>query len=274
MFFLLLDKYIVYNLTKLNFIVNYGVGNMKVLLLAAGYATRLYPLTIDKPKALLPLGNKLIIDRIVDKIDTLPDVSEIILISNAKFYDQFCAWASSCDRTGKAKISILNDGTDSPSNMRGAIGDISFALKEKNIDDDICIMASDNIFTFELSDMHKFFEQKDADTLIAINVPEKHQLQKLAVALLDEDDKVLDLAEKPSEPKSNWGIYAVYFYKKETVRLIDTYLSEGNSKDAPGHFPAWLYTRKPVYAFKADGTCIDIGTLENYEAIQKEYEAL
>lgn len=245
---------------------------MKVLLLNAGYATRLYPLTENMPKSLLPLGSKLIIDYILDSIDSMKDVSEIILISNSKFASQFQDWADSLDRTGKAPICVLDDGTDSPDNMRGAIGDIKFAISEKNVDEDICIMAGDNIFTYDINDMYSFFREKDADTLVAIYVPEKHQLQKLAVAILDEDGRILDMSEKPKEPKSNWGIYATYFYKKETVRLIDEYLAEGNSPDAPGNFPSWLYKKQPVYAFKAQGDCIDIGTLENYEKTKKEYE--
>ena len=245
---------------------------MKVLLLNAGYATRLYPLTENMPKSLLPLGKKLIIDYILDSIDSMKDVSEIILISNSKFASQFQAWADSLDRNGKAPISVLDDGTDSPDNMRGAIGDIKFAIEEKNVDEDICIMAGDNIFTYDVNDMYDFFRSKNADTLVAIHVPEKHQLQKLAVAILDDDGKILDMAEKPEEPKSNWGIYATYFYKRETIKLIDEYLAEGNSPDAPGNFPSWLYKKLPVYAYKAQGDCIDIGTLENYEKTKKEYE--
>lgn len=253
---------------------------MKVLLLAAGYATRLYPLTENMPKSLLPLGKKLIIDYIIESIDELDEVTEIILISNSKFANQFTDWANSHkeerESSSKAPISILNDGTNSPDNMRGAIGDILFAMGEKEINEDICIMAGDNIFTYKLSDMYDFYKKCGADTLVAIHVPEKHQLQRLAVAVLSEEEGkeglVLDMEEKPEEPKSNWGIYATYFYKKETLPLFTEYINEGNSPDAPGRFPAWLYKRQPVYAFKANGNCIDIGTLDNYEAICKDFE--
>ena len=133
-------------------------------------------------------------------------------------------------------------------------------------------MAGDNIFTYDINEMYGFFKQKKYDTLVAINVPEKNQLQKLAVAILDDDGMILDMTEKPEEPKSHWGIYATYFYKRDTIKLIDTYLEEGNSPDAPGNFPSWLYKKCPVYAYKATGDCIDIGTLENYEKTKKEYE--
>lgn len=245
---------------------------MIAILLAAGYATRLYPLTKDKPKSLLPLGSKLIIDYIVDSIDKLPDVSKIVLITNDRFADQFSDWASSCDRTGKAPIKVLNDGTTDDSNKRGAIGDIIYTIEQENIDEDVCILAGDNIFTYSIENMYDFFRSKNAPTLIAINVPELHQRQKLAIAILDEDGKVLDMEEKPQEPKSEWGIYATYFYGRDILPLFKDYIAEGNSPDAPGNFPSWLYKKMPVYAFKGDGECIDIGTLENYEKTCKEYE--
>ncbi len=245
---------------------------MIAILLAAGYATRLYPLTKNKPKSLLPLGSKLIIDYIMDSVDKISGLSKVVLITNDLFTRQFEEWAASLDREGKAPIVVLNDGTTDDTNKRGAIGDIKFTIDTLGIDDDVCILAGDNIFTYSIENMQAFFEEKKAPTLIAINVPELHQRQKLAVAVLDDDCRVVDMEEKPQEPKSEWGIYATYFYGREILPLIDTYLEEGNSPDAPGNFPSWLYKRMPVYAFKGDGECIDIGTLENYEKTCKEYE--
>ena len=245
---------------------------MIAILLAAGYATRLYPLTKDKPKSLLPLGKKLIIDYIVDSIDKLSDVTKIVLITNDKFAGQFQDWADKTDRTGKAPIKVLNDGTTDDSNKRGAIGDIIYTIEQENIDEDICVLAGDNIFTYSIEDMYSFYKEKNAPTLIAINVPELHQRQKLAIAILDDDGKVLDMEEKPQEPKSEWGIYATYFYGKDILPLFNEYIKEGNSPDAPGNFPSWLYQKMPVYAYKGIGECIDIGTLENYEKTCREYE--
>lgn len=247
---------------------------MKVILLAAGYATRLYPLTENLPKSLLPLGKRVIIDYIFDSIDKLPNVTEVILVSNSKFYAQFKDWADKQDRAGKAPITILDDGTDSPDNMRGAIGDIMFAIKERSIDEEICIMAGDNIFTYDIVDMYEYYKKKATDTLVAIFVPDVNQLKQLGVAVLDDDGKVLEMQEKSPEPKSNWAIYATYFYTKETLKLFDEYIAEGNSPDAPGRFPLWLCKRKDIYAYKGLGDCIDIGTLENYEKTKEEYEKL
>ncbi|HAW16054.1 MAG: NTP transferase domain-containing protein [Clostridiales bacterium] len=245
---------------------------MIAILLAAGYATRLYPLTKDKPKSLLPLGSRLIIDYIMDSVDKISGLSKVVIITNDLFADQFSSWAEGLDREGKAPVVVLNDGTTDDTNKRGAIGDIKFTIDQLGIDEDVCILAGDNIFTYSIENMQAFFNEKKAPTLIAINVPELHQRQKLAVAVLDDDCRVLDMEEKPVEPKSEWGIYATYFYGKDILPLIDTYLEEGNSPDAPGNFPSWLYKRMPVYAFKGDGECIDIGTLENYEKTCKEYE--
>ena len=245
---------------------------MIAILLAAGYATRLYPLTKDKPKSLLPLGKRLIIDYIMDSVDKIPELNKIVLITNSKFAGQFSDWASAQDREGKAPITVIDDGTTDDSNKRGAIGDIIYTIEQENIDDDICVLAGDNIFTYSIEHMYAFFREKNAPTLIAINVPELHQRQKLAIAILDEDGKVTDMEEKPQAPKSEWGIYATYFYGREILPLFSEYIAEGNSPDAPGNFPSWLYKKMPIYAFKGDGTCIDIGTVENYESTCRAYE--
>jgi glucose-1-phosphate thymidylyltransferase len=245
---------------------------MIAILLAAGYATRLYPLTKDNPKSLLPLGNRLIIDYIMDSVDQIPGLTKVALITNSKFYPHFSKWAEDQDREGKAPITVLDDGTTDDSNKRGAIGDIIYTIDTLGIDEDVCILAGDNIFTYSIINMYNQFREKNAPTLIAINVPEVEQRRKLAVAVIDDEDKIIDMEEKPSEPKSEWGIYATYFYGKDILPLFKEYIAQGGSPDAPGNFPSWLYKQMPVYAFKGDGSCIDIGTVENYEKTCKEYE--
>ena len=247
---------------------------MIALLLAAGYATRLYPLTKDKPKSLLPLGKQLIIDYIIDAIDELDDVTKIVLVTNSRFAGQFSEWADSVapSRNGKAPIVILDDGTTDDTNKRGAIGDIIYSIKEEKIDEDMVILAGDNIFTYSMKDMYDFYREKNAPTLIAINVPDYATRQRLAIAEIAEDGRVLGMEEKPKEPKTEWGIYATYFYGKDILPLFDKYIEEGNSPDAPGNFPSWLYKFTPVYAFKGNGECVDIGTPESYAEICKEYE--
>ena len=252
--------------------INVLKGNhMIAIILAAGYATRLYPLTLNTPKPLLPLGEQLIIDIIVEKLDHLPDLNSIVVISNDRFFEQFYRWAEALDRTNKTPILVMNDGTTNESNKRGAIGDIEFVIKELDIKEDVCILAGDNIFTYDLCKMYEFFKKKDAPTLVAIDVPDKEEIKQLAVATIGSDDKVIAMEEKPSNPKSTWAIYATYFYRKEDLHYIEDYLLEGNSPDAPGYFPSWLYRVIPVFAYRGVGTCIDIGTIENYRKTFDQY---
>jgi len=248
---------------------------MIALLLVAGYATRLYPLTINTPKPLLPVAGRAMLDYIVDEIDTLPDITKICLISNHRFASHFKKWAKSRSRVNPdTPIVVLDDGTTDNQTRLGAIGDIQFAIDSLGIDEDVVIVAGDNLFTYRMRDMYDFFKKTGKDTLVAIHVPELSQLQKLAVATLDEDGKVLNMVEKPMEPESDTAIYATYFYRRETLPLIREYLDEGNTPDAPGNFPAWLYKRQDVYAFQADGTCIDIGTPENYKDVCERFDTL
>lgn len=248
---------------------------MIALLLVAGYATRLYPLTINTPKPLLPVGKQAMLDYIVDEIDTLPDIDKIVLVTNHKFAQHFHVWAKERAATSKsAPIVVIDDNTTDDSNKKGAIGDIQFVIDTLHINDDMVIIAGDNLFTYRLKDMHDFFYEKQKDTLVAIRVDDINQLRKLAVATINEDGKILSMVEKPQNPASDTAIYATYFYRKETLPRIREYLDEGNTPDAPGNFPSWLYTRQDVYAFKAPGTCIDIGTPENYRDVCENFETI
>ncbi|MCL2611449.1 MAG: nucleotidyltransferase family protein [Defluviitaleaceae bacterium] len=242
---------------------------MKAIILAAGYATRLYPLTVDKPKALLPIAKKPIIDYIVDELNTLECVSEIIVVSNNKFFSDFLAWA---DQENPKKITVLNDKTESEETRLGAIGDIQFVITEKNINEDIIIIAGDNFFTYTLNDYYDFYKEKNADCVCTKEISDIEALKSFAVALTDENDKLINLEEKPENPKSNLAAFATYIYKKETLPLFKTYLEEGNKSDAPGYFLEWLYKRKDVYAWKMNGDCYDIGTPLAYKEICEKYE--
>ena len=243
---------------------------MKAIILAAGYATRLYPLTLNMPKALLPVGKKPIIDHIVAQMDTVEEVDEIYVVSNDKFAGHFEEWA----KTAKSRVPIrvLNDGTTDDSNKRGAIGDISFVIEEMNIDDDLMVIAGDNFFTYSLKDYVRFFREKDRDCVCVKVWEDESQLSQFGVALLDWAGKVLDIEEKPAHPKSNTAVFAAYLYKKDTVPMFAKYLAEGNKPDAPGNFPAWLYRRKEVYAYTFEGECYDIGTPESYREVCEMYQ--
>lgn len=237
---------------------------MKALILAAGYATRLYPLTKDRPKALLPLAGKPIINFILDEIVTLPDVNEIVVVSNHRFAEHFNAWKEKMQPHCDLPITIVDDFTTSDADKLGAVGDINFVVERLNIDEDLLVIAGDNLFTYNLIDPWRVFREFDQDLILAQEIDSLDDLRRFAVAQIDENDLVIELEEKPAEPKSNLAVYATYFYRRDTLPLIKTYLEHGGNPDSPGNFPAWLYKRKPLRLYKFTGECFDIGTPESY----------
>ena len=241
---------------------------MKALILAAGYATRLYPLTENTPKALLPIKGVTILDYILEKVETIKDVNEIVIVSNEKFYNNFVEWSKTYK--GNLPINIINDKTTSNETRLGAIGDINLAIKEKNIKEDIIVLASDNYFSFDLDHIYNYYNKVDSDLIIgSIADQELLNKRKYAIATLDDKNKVIHLEEKPENPRTNIIVHAIYMYKKETLPLFNTYLEEGNNKDSPGNFPSWLYKKKPVYCCITTGQCHDIGTIDTYNELNK-----
>ena len=239
---------------------------MQAIILAAGYATRLYPLTLDRPKALLKIGGKPIIDYICGEIGTLPSVSKTVVVSNDKFYPDFCEWALG-RAPGAGRPAILNDGSRDEGGRLGAIGDIWFAVGREAIDDDLLIIAGDNFFTYRLADLYAFYESARADCVVVKRVADLGLLRSFGVAVVDPGWRVTGFEEKPANPKSDLAVYATYIYRRDTLPLIGRYLSEGNNPDAPGNFPAWLCARKRLMAYEFHGECYDIGTIEAYEHV-------
>lgn len=240
---------------------------MKAIILAAGYATRMYPLTENKPKALLPLRGKPVINYIIEQINNLACVNGIFVVTNSRFYPHFNEWAKNAPTT--LPVEVLDDGTTNNENRRGAVGDVAFTINEKKIDDEILVIASDNYFTFDLREQLAKFRETGSDTLAAIRLDDEEKLKAFAVAVLSAEGKVLELEEKPQKPKSNTAIFAIYFFRKETVPLFEKYLREGHSPDNIGAFPQWLLQNHDLYAYKMNGECYDIGTIEMYEKLNK-----
>ena len=241
---------------------------MKAIMLVAGYATRLYPLTENQPKGLLPLAGRPIIDYTFDKLEEIDEIDEAILVSNHKFYNHFKSWGNKYN--GRIKITVLDDGTTSNENRLGAIGDIQFAIEQCNINDEIMVLVSDNYFTYSLKDYFNYYKKVNADCILGTTFTDLYYLaHNFAVATIDKNNIVKSLVEKPGTANSNIGVYATYLYKKETVKLFKQYLEEGNSKDAPGNFPAWLYKKQPVYLYKFNGECYDIGTISVYNELNQ-----
>lgn len=240
---------------------------MKAIILAAGYATRLYPLTLNMPKALLPINNRPIMDYIIEHVNTLPSVDNIYVVTNDKFAKNFLDWLPSIN--SKIPVKIINDGTTQDGNKKGAIGDIQFVIDTEQIDDDLIIIAGDNFFTFNLKEYYDFAMKIQKDCVCAKEFEDKSMLNQFGIALVDENNKLIDLEEKPQNPKSNLVVYANYIYRRQTLNLIKRYLDEGNVADAPGFFLQWMYKNQDVYVYKINGDCFDIGTPKSYAEVQK-----
>lgn len=236
---------------------------MKAIILVAGYATRLYPLTLNTPKALLSVRGKPIIDYIIEQINTVTAVDKIYVVSNHKFAENFTKWRETSQSW--QKIKIIDDGTCSENDRLGAIGDIQYCVNKENIDDDCMIIAGDTLFTFSLNKYYSFFTDTKSDCVCYTETDNETILKQGAVAILADNGKVTNLIEKPAVIFSNKAVFAIYIYKRETMRLFKEYLNESNNHDAPGYFTQWLSGKKNVFAYMIDGDCYDIGTPEMYD---------
>lgn len=234
---------------------------MKAIILAAGFATRLYPLTKNKAKALLEIKGKPIIEYIVEKIKEVEAVNEIVIVTNNKFYNDFLVWKN---KKEDEKIKILNDGVDSEKEKLGAIGDLLFAIEQENIQEDIFVIAGDTLFKSSLKYLYGLFKKENKDLTILYDVHNIEEAQKLGVALV-ENNLIIDFQEKPSKPKSTLCSVPAYFYKKRTLELIKQFMQEEYNKDQPGRFLEYLHKKVPVYAYTKEEKYINVGTIEELE---------
>ncbi len=229
---------------------------MRAVILAAGYATRLRPLTDSIAKQLLPIGGRPMMDWVCDKVDEV--TTDIHVVTNARFAGDFERWAS-----GRDGVTVHDDGTTSNEDRLGAIGDIAFVLERTGVDDDLLVLAGDNLFEFHLGDFVGFWKSKGTASALAVyDCGDLELATHYGVVDVDEDDKVLGFEEKPSEPRSTLVATACYLYHREHVPFVGRYLEEGNSPDQPGRLIAWLHARKSVYGYRFEGTWFDIGNPE------------
>lgn len=235
---------------------------MKALIMAAGYATRLYPLTKDKAKPLLPVAGKPIIEYIIDKIAVFNEIDTIYVVTNDKFHKQFEEWADNFNY--RIPIEIINDGTLSNDDRLGAIGDINFSITTKHIDDDLLVVAGDNLFDFDLNKLKEFAADKRL-VICTYDVKDIKLATQYGIIGMDGTGKVVSFVEKPADPPSTQAALGVYLFKRDAVPLIKTYIDGGNKQDAPGYFIQWVYQTEDVYAYSFDGTWYDIGDLKSYE---------
>ncbi len=243
---------------------------MKCLILAAGYATRLYPLTENFPKPLLKVGNKTILDHLVDDIASCGAVDEYVVISNHKYAHHFESWA----KTKQQKITVIDDGTDSNETRLGAVRDIQFAIDSLKLDDDMLVIAGDNVLDFSLTKFIAYAKQKAASCIMRYFEPDGKKLLKCGVVTVDGDDKVLNMTEKSPTPATNWCCPPFYYYTKADAALVKKGIESGCGTDAPGSYMAWLCTQADVYAMEMPGSRYDIGNLESYEKVKAEYKGI
>ncbi len=243
---------------------------MKCLILAAGYATRLYPLTENFPKPLLKVGDKTILDWLVDDIDLSGEVDEYIVISNHKFAHHFEEWAA----TKPQNITVVDDGTSTNETRLGAVKDIQFAIDSLHLDDDMLVIAGDNVLDFSLTKFVEYAKEKGTSAIMRYYEANDQKLLKTGVVTIDSDDRILLMTEKSPNPATHWCTPPFYFYTREDARLVQKGIESGCGTDAPGSYIAWLCTQTPVHAMEMPGSRYDIGNLASYEEVQRTYKGI
>ncbi|MBT4138678.1 MAG: nucleotidyltransferase family protein [Candidatus Latescibacteria bacterium] len=244
---------------------------MKAIILAAGYATRLYPLTKNFPKPLLEVGGQTILDYLIDQLKTIPELDHAYIITNARFHEHFTNWAQ--NRAAQAQESeqahvglrtdILDDGTTSNDDRLGAIGDLQYVIQARDIHDDILVLAADNIIKFSLQTFINTFKNNPAPHITVRSNPDVDDRKRRGNVRLDENNQVLEFIEKPEKPISEWSVPPFYIYPNAVLPRINEYLDNGGNPDAPGHLMEWLHKEETVFAHKIEGEIIDIGNHES-----------
>ena len=237
---------------------------MKAIILAAGYATRLYPLTKNFPKPLLKVGGKTILDHLLEQIKAIADIDGTYVVTNRRFYGHFADWAreNRAMQTG-LETEILDDGTTSNDNRLGAVGDIQFAIEARDIADDVLVLAADNILLFYLQKLVNTFKSNPVSHIAVRHNPDYDDRKRRGNVRLDKDNRVLQFIEKPDRPISEWSALPVYIYPASILPRFKEYIANGGNPDAPGHFLEWLHTCETVYAYDIEGGVLDIGNRES-----------
>ena len=243
---------------------------MKAVILAAGYATRLYPLTLDRPKALLDVGGRPMVEHLLQQLQGVDALDGIYLVTNSKFAGAFRDWAAGWVGTD---VRIVDDGTVDEETKLGAIGDLELTIREAAIDDDLIVLAGDNLFSESLAPFAAFGREKDAPALGVYDVGDLDAIRRYNAIELDDDDRLTFFEEKPASPRSTLTGIALYFYPRQSLGLVREYLEAGNNPDQPGRLVQWLYPRVPVYAWRVPGRWYDIGSAETLAEADRAFTA-
>ena len=243
---------------------------MKALILAAGYATRLWPLTLDKPKPLLGIKGKPIIEYATDKIKKIDEINTVFVVTNTNFVKNFKEWASAYNID--KKICVIDDEIKTVNERRGSIGDILYSIEHENIKDDLLIVAGDNLFNFSLNDFIKFaISHKPSVTIGLFNVNDYQLATQYGIAAVDGNKKITDFVEKPKQPPSTLAAMCLYFIPQEKLDLINVYKQQGHPLDLAGNFIEWLSKKESVYGYDFEGIWLDIGDKNSLKYARKNY---
>jgi glucose-1-phosphate thymidylyltransferase len=239
---------------------------MQVLILAAGYATRLYPLTLNQPKPLLPVAGKPMLEHIIDHLASVKDLGEMFIVTNQKFVQHFTDWSEKYKREKTAfNFKIINDGTTSDADKLGAIGDIRLVVNQQNVSGDLLVVAGDNLFDSSLAPFVEFARSGDTPVLAVYDVGDLEAIKKYNSITIDDKGIITFFEEKPKNPTSTKTGIALYYFPAKVVKMLDAYIAEGNNPDQPGRFIQWLYPRVPVRTWDVPGRWFDIGSKETLE---------
>jgi len=248
---------------------------MKLIILAAGYATRLYPLTLNQPKPLLPVAGKPMLEHVLDNIASIQTIDHAYVVTNEKFAGHFESWAEGYHRPNlHFGFTIVNDHSTDDSNKLGAIGDMHLVMTKHQIDDDIIVVGGDNLFSSDLGGFGDYCRQQNSPVTAVYDVGDLEEIRKYNAIEIDEEGRILYFEEKPKVPKSTLTGIALYFYPKSSLPLIRRYIEEGNNPDQPGRLVQWLYPRVPFYTWKVPGLWFDIGSIETLEEANRVFAAL
>lgn len=244
---------------------------MDCVILAAGYATRMYPLTENFPKPLLEVAGKPILSWLLHDLEQGGHISRFIIVTNHRFSGHFEAWKKENNRM-KTPLIILDDGSMDNGNRLGAVRDIQFALDALRVEDDLMVLAGDNLLDFSLNRFITYFFAKGGSCIMRHREPSLEKLRRTGVAEVDARERVITLCEKPENPKSEWAVPPFYIYRREDLPLIQQGIEAGCGTDAPGSLMAWICEQTDVFAMEMPGKRYDIGNLQRYEEIRASYK--